>query len=454
MSLFPGDSELFGPLFRDDRVAAVFSDDALIARMVEVEVALAGAMGDLSLVPKEAAEQIAALGATFTPAPGELAACTGRHGVPVIELVRQLREHVGEPAASFLHLGATSQDILDTAMVLQLAEALPMLEQGLEKVTLGLGDLARQHRGTLMVGRTRSQQAVPITFGLKVATWLAPLLRHRARLSELTPRVLVVQLGGAAGTLAPLGAHGPAVQRALADRLQLSVPTLPWHSQRDGMAELGGWLSLVTGSLGKMGQDVTLMTQTEVGELNESKDADLGASSTMPQKRNPIRSEAIVSAARQNATLVGAMHQALVHAHERDARAWQLEWLTLPQMVGLTGGALQNAAALARDLDVHEDRMQENLKSSKGLILSEAASTLLSRYMPAAEARAAVGAAGRVAADSNRHLVDVLKETVEAQVEWGTIQDATSALGSTNAWIEAVLDELDRGSGPQSPSKP
>ena len=196
-----------------------------------------------------------------------------------------------------------------------------------------------------MVARTRFQQAIPTTFGLKVAGWLAPLLRHRQRLAELLPRLLVVQLGGAAGNLAALGDRGVEVMEDLARELGLACPPMPWHSQRDGLIELAGWLSLVTGSLGKLGQDVLLLAQNEVGEIRE---ADGGGSSTMPQKSNPIRAEALVTLARSNATLVAGMHQAALHAHERDGAAWQLEWKILPDMVLAAGSALGHATALAR----------------------------------------------------------------------------------------------------------
>ena len=200
-----------------------------------------------------------------------------------------------------------------------------------------------------MAGRTHSQQALPITFGFKVAGWLAPLLRHRERLAELRPRVLVVQFGGAVGTLAALGASGPQVQEALASELGLNLPPIPWHTQRDTMAELAGWLSMLNGSLAKMAQDVILLAQSEVSELSESGDSTRGGSSTMPQKNNPITSELIITAARTNASLLASMHQAQVQEHERGTHGWQMEWLVLPQMFTLTAAALNKTLLLSQN---------------------------------------------------------------------------------------------------------
>ena len=291
--------------------------------MVTVEIALAAVEGRLGVIDAAAAAAIEASLTGFAPDLDDLTRGTAAAGVPVPALVAQLRRQVGGEAASFVHWGATSQDILDTALVLQLREALALLARRLDAVIAALARLADEHRATPIIGRTRFQQAVPTTFGLKVAGWLAPLLRHRERLAELTPRLLVVQLGGAAGNLVAIGEHGVEVMEALAAELELGCPAMQWHSQRDGFGELASWLTLVTGSLGKLGQDVLLLAQNEVGEVRE---AEGGGSSTMPQKSNPIRAEALVTLARRNATLVGGMHQAALHAHERDGAAWQLEW--------------------------------------------------------------------------------------------------------------------------------
>jgi 3-carboxy-cis,cis-muconate cycloisomerase len=442
MSFFPGDSRLFGPLFSDTRIAGVFSDEAYLRRLVEVEVALARVQGELGVIPRAAADAIAARAPSLQPDVARLTEATRRDGFPVIGLLAQLREHLGGEAAEFVHWGATTQDVIDTALVLQLREVLTLIEGDIERLVAQLAALAELHRDTLIAGRTHSQHALPTTFGLKAATWLVPLVRHLDRLRELRPRLLLVQLGGAAGTLASLGERGLDVQRALAAELGLGVPVLPWHTQRDSLAELAGWLSLVTGSLGKVGQDVILMAQSEVAELSESADRSRGASSTMPQKSNPIQSELLVAAARQNAGLLSGMHHALVQEHERATHGWQLEWLSLPQMVSLTGGALQGALKVTGELQVNADRMRANVEASHGVMLAEAATLLLVQYLPHAEAKTVVHHALAVAAETGRNLIDVLRASVDVHVDWESIGDETKYLGLAGIMTDAVLREL------------
>jgi 3-carboxy-cis,cis-muconate cycloisomerase len=306
------DSSVFSPLFSEAEISARFSDVQFVRAMLEVESALAAVEGRLGVIPAEAAAQIVEVAARLEVDFERLRSGVEKSGIPVIELVRQLREQVGGGAADYVHWGATSQDVFDTARGLQIRAVLAILEPRLGSLIQNLSGLADRHRHTLMAGRTHSQQALPITFGFKVAGWLAPLLRHRERLAEMRPRLLVVQFGGAVGTLAALGDSGRQVQEALAAELHLNLPPIPWHTQRDNLAELAGWLSLVSGSLAKMAQDTILLVQSEVGELRESGDASRGGSSSMPQKNNPIVSELMITAARINASLLSSMHQAQV----------------------------------------------------------------------------------------------------------------------------------------------
>lgn len=433
-------------LFGHERIEELLSEAALVRRMVIVEVALARAEATVGVIPAAAAREIEARASSWAPDPAALAALVegaARSGVPVPALVELLREHVGGDARRYVHWGATSQDILDTALVLQLREALDSLEAMTRDLVTAMAALAREHRGTLMCGRTHAQAALPITFGYKVARWLAPLLVNLDRLAELRPRVLVVQLGGGAGTLASLGASGMEVEAELARELDLGVPLAPWHTQRDGIVELAGWLSLVTGSIGKMAQDVILMVQSEVAELAESHDADRGGSSTMPQKANPVRSELLVAAAHHNATLVGGMHHALVQEHERGTHGWQVEWLTLPQMVTCTGGALRNALALVRDLVVRSDRMARNVEATSGIMLAEGASLLLSRHRGREEAERLVKEAALRAKETGKHLVEILEEMVSPPMDWSTVREETEYLGATHGFIDRVLERAD-----------
>jgi 3-carboxy-cis,cis-muconate cycloisomerase len=445
MPFVPGDSQIFAPLFSDPAIADVFSDAQFVRRLLEVEAALARVEGRLGVIPAEAAQTIDSASASLAVDLDRLRAAVERDGFPIVELVRQLREHVGRAAADFVHRGATTQDILDTALVLQIRAALEVMEPLMFRLMENLAALAQRHRRTLMAGRTHGQQALPITFGFKVAGWLAPLIRHRSRLSEMKPRLLVVQLGGATGTLAALGESGLRVQAALADELGLSVLPMPWHTQRDTLAELAGWLSLVSGALAKMAQDILLLTQTEVAEVREGGEAARGGSSTMPQKRNPITGELILAAARANASLLASMHQALVQEHERGTHGWQLEWLALPQMFGLTTGALRHAGALCADLVVNEARMRENVRASNGVMLAEAASLALAGAMGLAAARTLVAEACQIATTEKRPLSEVLQERTEIAVDWSSFSDESAHLGQAEAFIARVLADYRDG---------
>lgn len=426
-------------LFEDAQIAEIFSDRNFIAQMVSVEAALARVEAFLDVIPAETAKVIADRVQTFHPDLDLLKSKLADDGVPVIELVRQLREHVGGDAANYAHFGATTQDIMDTALVLQMRAALEVLEARLKRTIANLAGLAERYRNSLMAGRTHSQQAVPIPFGFKVAGWLAPLLRHRARLDEMRPRVLSVQLGGAAGTLEPLGERGAEVAAQLATELGLFIPPISWHTGRDTLAEAAGWLSMVSGSLGKMAQDIILMAQTEVGEVRETGDAGRGGSSTMPQKTNPVVSEQIIACSRTNAALLGSMHQALIQEHERATSGWQMEWLALPQMFELTGAALRKAEFLSANLAVNEERMRHNVDASNGLMLAEAVTFALSETMSRKEAKQIVTAACRTAVAENRNMADIVREKSSAPLDWEALKDEAKHFGSAQVFIDRVL---------------
>ena len=428
---------IFGPLLGDAETSAILGDQARARAMVAVEIALARVEGRLGVIDSTAAAAIEAALAGFAPDLDDLTRGTASAGVPVPALVAQLRRQVGGDAAAFVHWGATSQDILDTALVLQLRDALVLLARRLDDAIADLARLADEHRATPIIGRTRFQQAVPTTFGLKVAGWLAPLLRHRERLRELRPRLLVVQLGGAAGNLVAIGDRAVDVMQALAAELGLGCPPMPWHSQRDGFGELASWLTLVSGSLGKLGQDVLLLAQNEVGEVRE---AEGGGSSTMPQKSNPIRAEALVTLARRNATLVGGMHEAMLHAHERDGAAWQLEWGILPDMVSGTAAALVHAHALACTMVVDAARMSAVLAATRGLPLAEAASFELATHLPRAEAQKLVKAACTEVLATDRDLLAIVAERAPTlPIDWDEVRHRVLRPARAGTLIDRVL---------------
>jgi 3-carboxy-cis,cis-muconate cycloisomerase len=310
-----------------------------------------------------------------------------------------------------------------------------------------LSALADRHRDTVLAGRTHGQQALPITFGLKVASWIAPLVRHVERLVEISPRLLVVQFGGAAGTLAALADKGVRVTEELAKELKLEVPVMPWHAQRDNFVEFAGWLSLVTGTLGKMAEDIILLAQIEVGEAAESAEEGRGGSSTMPQKSNPITSELILAAARTNASLLSAMHHAQIQEHERATHGWQLEWLSLPQMIVLTGGALKHALDLAQNLQVDAARMRANITRANDIILAESAVFALSNAMPRSNAEELVKQACAVAAAENKPLIDAVKDLAgdsvkQGQVDWQALGRPETYLGEAKKFIDRVLQAV------------
>lgn len=444
----PLDSAIFAPLFNDEEVSALLTGDAFVRAMVEVEAALARAEGRAGVIPAKAAEEIAKIKAEKVDA-GALAKGTVRSGFPIISLVQELRRQVSKEAAPYVHWGATTQDIMDTASVLQLRAVAALLKTRLRDMVRYLSALAKKHRHTVLAGRTHGQQALPITFGLKAAGWLAPLIRHAERLEELTARLFVVQFGGAAGTLAAVGDKGQQVTKELAKELKLALPPMPWHAQRDNFVEFAGWLSLVTGSLGKMAQDIILMAQTEVGEVGESGEAGRGGSSTMPQKANPIASELILAAARTNAALLSAMHQAQIQEHERATHGWQVEWLALPQMILLTGGALKHGLYLAKNLQVDAAAMRANISRGHDLTLAEAAVFALSKAMDRAAAEELVKRACGVALAEDKPLIEIVRRLAEGRiaggaVDWQKLAQPENYLGQAEQMVDAVLKDARR----------
>lgn len=329
-------------LLGDAEIATLIGPEAELAAMLAFETALAQAEAEAGVIPTEAAAAIAAALADFRPDRTALAAGVARDGVVVPDLLRQLRVAVGAPHGVHVHFGATSQDVIDTALVLRLKAALPVLGARLDAVAATLGDLAARLGDRPLMGRTRMQAAIPITAGDRLASWRGPLVRQRARLDPLAAEILVVQFGGAAGTLEKLGERGPAVRAGLAARLGLGDAP-QWHGQRDRIALLGGWLATTTGALGKFGQDAALMAQAG-GEIAL---AGGGTSSAMPHKANPVGAETLVALARFNAAQLGGLSQALVHEQERSGAAWALEWLMLPPMLIATAAALRTAGDLA-----------------------------------------------------------------------------------------------------------
>ena len=433
------DSAILGPLLGDDEIARLFTDAACVEAMVRFEVGLANAQAKTGVIPAGAAQVIEVRARGFAANLAEMGASTANAAVPTIALVQQLRAHLAVDEARYVHWGATSQDVIDTALVLRLRATLGVFETRLRRLIGTLAEAADAHRATVMPARTRYQQALPTSLGLKLASWLAPLPRQLTRLDEMRPRLLCVQFGGAAGTLAALGKRGVETMSALATELDLYEPDMHWHSQRDGFAELANWLSLLTGVLGKFGQDIALHQQSEFGELRESADPARGGSSTMPQKANPIGAEALVALARFNAGLLGNMHQAIIQENERGGPGWQLEWMTLPQMLASTGAALRQAQLIADGFVVDAERMRANLADGHGLIMAEALSFALAEHMPRPQAQALVKDCCRQALAEGRPLIEVMTLATDAPVDWDAAADPVNYLGDADAFIDRVL---------------
>lgn len=337
-SLF--DHPHFSALLRHDEIADLFGPDPEVAAMLDVEAALAEAEAELDVIPSAAGAAIVASIRQFQPKADDLAEDIRVDGVIGPGLVRRLRMEVAEPYRHHVHVGVTSQDVVDTGLILRMKRGLAILGRDLDALLNSLDTLSSRQGKARIMGRTRMQRALPIAFADRVATWKSPLTRQIDALNDLESSVLAVQFGGAVGTLDKLGEQGPAVRAALAKRLGLVDPGRPWHAERDRIADLAGWLAKVSGSLGKIGQDLALMAQNEVGEAVL---ASGGSSSAMPGKRNPVQAEILITLARFNAGHVGTLHQAMIHEGERSGAAWTLEWLILPEMVAATAASLMIA---------------------------------------------------------------------------------------------------------------
>jgi 3-carboxy-cis,cis-muconate cycloisomerase len=348
MSASVFDHPFLSGLLGDDQVAVFFSAEAELKAMLDFEDALAAAEAEKGVIPEAAGKAIAEGIPSFRPDIQKLRHATARDGVVVPELVRQLRAAVGKPYADHVHFGATSQDVIDTGFALRIGRVLDILQERIDTLVERLGELDMRAGAVPLMAHTRMQAAIEVPASRKILSWREPLLRQRARLSAVRKEIAVLTFGGAAGTLDKLGAAGEQVTARMATRLGLGIVPRARHSERDGQAELADWLSLVTGSLGKMGADIALAAQSEIGEIRLKGG---GGSSAMPHKVNPVGAEMLVTLARFNATLVSGMHQALVHENERSGAAWTLEWMLLPQMAMATGAALRTAIGLAGDIE-------------------------------------------------------------------------------------------------------
>lgn len=399
------DSALYRDLFRDAEAAQLFSDTAEVRAMLIVEGALARVQGGLGLIPETAAQAIHRASLELQVDPAGLAAETGESAVVVPALVRAFRAAMQAPEhAQYVHWGATSQDIMETGLILRLRQVVALYETRLTALAKALGRLAADHAELPMAARTWGLAATPTSFGAVAAGWGRPLLRQRDRLETVKRDLLTVSLSGAAGTLSAMGEKGPKVRAGLAEALGLADPATSWHAERDRIAAFSGWIAGTAGSLAKMGEDLLAMTQSGVQEVRLGQ---AGGSSTMPQKANPVLPSLIVAIARQAAALDVAMQGAAAHRHQRDGAAWMTEWLALPQMCLGLARALRAAEDLATALTPLPDRMAAGIDDGLGLIYAEALSFALAGHMPRPEAQAEVKALCREAQESGTPLADL-----------------------------------------------
>lgn len=437
------DSILFRDAFGTAKMRAIFSDHALIQRYIDVEVALAKAEARVGVIPADAAGAIARESTIERIDFDHMREETDIVGYPILPLVHQLVEMCGD-AGRYVHWGATTQDIMDTAVALQVRDALDSIDDDIRELRAILADLARKHRDTPMAGRTHLQQALPVTFGYKVAIWLAMFDRHQQRLAQMRERVAVVEFAGAAGTLASLGDKGFEVQKALAEELKLGVPATTWHVARDGFAEAVNLLALVTGSLGKIALDIMIMASTEFAEVYEPFVKGRGASSTMPQKRNPISSELMLAAAKAVRQHAGLMVDAMIQDFERATGPWHAEWIAIPESFILTAGALHQAKFALSGLVVDEARMKHNLGISRGLIVAEAVMMSMAPYTGRQQAHDIVYDAcrtvnehGGTLAEALAALPDVTQHFDRAAIDRMT--DPTNYLGLAPQMVDRAI---------------
>ncbi len=440
------DSELLGPLFATEPMREVFCDRNRVAMMLRAEAALARAQAGLGLAPGELAAAIEAI------SPGDLdIAALGREtaiaGVPTIPFIKAVRAKLPAEFERAFHKGATTQDIVDTALVLQLRDAFELIESGLARTIKGLAQLARAHRATPCVGRTYGQHAVPLTFGYKAAVWATGIADSAAELPALRKRVLAASLGGPVGTLATFGEKGPVLVEAFARELDLNAPPIAWHAMRGRMAEAGAWIAMMIGTLAKMANDVLHFMSTEVGEVAEPHVAGRGGSSAMPHKRNPVASTVIIAAHSAAKGHVTTLLDAMTASHERSPGLWHAEWLALPQLFGLASGALREAVAIANGLEVNAERMRANLDAPHGLLFSDAVASALAARHGRGEAHHLVEAAAGKVRDSGKHLRDVLLADAKFAQDREAVErafDLKPFIQAAALWTDRALETIDK----------
>lgn len=441
-SLF--DSFYYSNMFSTSAMVEVFSDEGRISAWLATEVALAKGEARVGVIPQQAANNIAEAARLDNLDLQAMKAEFDKVGFPIMPLVHQLAKACDPESARWVHWGSTTQDIIDTGLVLQMRDGLALLEQDLEALIDALAALAAKHRNTVMAGRTFQQQAAPITFGYKAAVWLDEMLRHLERLNELKKRVLVGQCAGAVGTLATLGQDGIAVQRAMMEELGLAAPAVTWHTARDSWAEMVNWLVLVTSTLGKVATEIATLMRTEVNEVREPYQTGRGASSTLPQKRNPIACPRIIAIAHRMREFSGAQFSAMIQEHERAVGAMPIEWMVIPEAFMLASSSFAQSLEILKNLEVDSTQMRANLDLGGGLLMAEAVMMGIAPLIGRNQAHELVFAAAGRANDAGINLREAILDDVAimqhlSEVQLDALLDPANYTGSAGAMVDAVL---------------
>jgi 3-carboxy-cis,cis-muconate cycloisomerase len=442
-------NQLFDSYFTQSSMREVFCDAGRVQGMLDFEAALAHAEARTGLIPEALVADIAAAcrAELFDfQALGVAIGSAGNSAIPLVKALGQLVAARNPQAERYVHMGATSQDVMDSGLILQLRQAIGLIEEDLEQLTKAMAAQALRYADTPLAGRTWLQQATPVTLGMKIAGWLGALTRHRQRLQELKPRLLCLQFGGASGSLAALGEQALPVAQALAETLRLSLPEQPWHTQRDRLVEFASLLGMLAGSLGKVGRDISLLMQTEVGEVFEPSAPGKGGSSTMPHKRNPVGAAVMIGAATRAPGLVATMFAAMPQEHERSLGLWHAEWETLPELCCLISGSLYQALQALPELQVDARRMRDNLDTTRGLLLAEAVSIALARLIGRDAAHHLVEKCCRQAVEQGAHLREVLGQSTDVSAQLSPEQldrllDPAHYLGQSRQWVERAVAE-------------
>ena len=430
------DSAITSSSFSDNEIAELFSDVGEIDALVLFERELARVQESLQIIPEGIGKEIYAALENAKFDSDLLATGFENDAIPIPALLKQLREQLEPAAANYLHFGATSQDVIDTALIIRIKAAVVIIEKNLKDLTAELGRLAQKHRTTVMIGRTRNQNASPTVFALKIVNWLAPLQRQQQRLTELLPRLLVVQFGGAAGTNAALGNKGGEVNSALAATLGLAAAGSAWHAQRDTIVEFSNWLSMTAGQIGKMAKDILLMAQNEVGEIRFS---GAGKSSTMPNKSNPVLLETLLSLAGYCRAQSDLMGSTLLVSHERDGVCMSLDRLAFPPLICAAAASITQALKCLASISVNEEAMSRNLIADNGLIMAEMAVFELVKSMERSKASELVRQACELCLTNNSHMIDELESLTNVDLDWDALKQPKNYLGNAEEVIDSVL---------------